>query len=100
MHTAAEAYRLGLLHDLAPPEELDATIDALLGTMLAVGPAAQASAKKLIVEVAGRPIDDALAALTARRIADVRASPEGREGIAAFLERRRPSWAPQESPTD
>ncbi len=60
--------------------------------LLAGGPHSQSRAKRLIAEVAGRPVDDALEALTARSIAEARASPEGREGIEAFLNKRRPAW--------
>jgi methylglutaconyl-CoA hydratase len=91
--TAAEAYRLGLVHDLALPEALDDAVDSVLGELLNSGPAAQAACKRLIREVAHRPVDDALVGMTADRIAEMRASPEGREGVSAFLERRRPAWA-------
>jgi len=90
----AEAYRIGLVHEICVPDELDGTVNALLGHLVQGGPAALGEAKKLIREVAGRPIDDALAADTAARIAAVRASDEGQEGIAAFFEKRRPSWVP------
>lgn len=90
----AEAYRHGLVQELTPPAELDATVNALLGRLLQGGPAALAATKALIRDVTDRPIDDALQADTAARIAAARASAEGREGIAAFLEKRRPSWMP------
>jgi methylglutaconyl-CoA hydratase len=90
----AEAYRMGLVQQLAPPEELDGAVDALLGHLLAGGPAALAETKRLIRDVTGRPVDEALARETARRIARARASDEGREGIASFLEKRRPRWHP------
>jgi methylglutaconyl-CoA hydratase len=92
--TGAEAYRLGLLHDLALPEELDARIDEVLGLLLKAGPAAQAECKALLRAVAQRPIDAAVIADTASRIATVRASPEGKEGVAAFLAKRRAAWVP------
>jgi methylglutaconyl-CoA hydratase len=91
---AAEAYRMGLVQQIAPPEELDGAVNALLGHLLAGGPDALAQTKRLIRDVAGRPVDDALALETARRIAQARASDEGREGIASFLEKRRPRWHP------
>ena len=90
----AEAYRHGLVQEIAPAEELDAAINAILGQLLQAGPAALAATKALIRDVAGRPIDDALVADTARRIAAARASEEGREGIASFLEKRAPRWHP------
>lgn len=92
---AAEAYRNGLVQEIAPADELDGAVNALLGHLLAAGPAAIAATKALIRDVAGRPIDDALVADTARRIAAARASDEGREGIASFLEKRKPSWHPE-----
>jgi len=91
---AAEAHRIGLVHDLCPRDELDDAIDRLLGAVLAAGPRAQHEAKALIRAAAGRPIDERLIADTAVRIARVRGSPEGREGVAAFLEKRPPAWVP------
>ncbi len=91
----AEAYRMGLVQEIAPPEELDAAVNTMLGNLLLGGPAALAATKRLIRDVTGRPVDDALAADTAGRIAAARASDEGREGIASFLEKRRPGWQPQ-----
>jgi len=87
---AAEALRIGMLS--AVVTDLDPFIDGLLKHLLAGGPAAHARIKELIRDVAGRPVDDALRADTARRIAEIRASPEGREGIASFLEKRKPKW--------
>jgi methylglutaconyl-CoA hydratase len=90
--SAAEAHRLGLVHQVVPGNGLDAAIESVIASLLAGGPQSQARAKRLIAQIAGRPVDDALEALTARSIADARASAEGREGIAAFLEKRRPAW--------
>lgn len=92
---AEEAYRLGLLSGLVAEEALDKAIDELLGHLLAGGAQAHAKIKDLVRAVAGRPIDAALKDDTARRIAEIRASPEGREGIASFLEKRKPSWTPK-----
>jgi len=89
---ADEALRLGLLSALVAPEALDATIEGLLKHLLAGGRAAHARIKDLIRAVSSAPLDDALIADTARRIAEIRVSPEGREGIASFLEKRKPSW--------
>ena len=89
---AAEAYRLGLLTALVPAAELDSAIDALLKHLVAGGTQALARIKELVQAVASRPVDDALIADTAKRIAEIRVSPEGREGIASFLEKRKPSW--------
>jgi methylglutaconyl-CoA hydratase len=91
----AEAYRHGLVQEVCVPEELDGTVNALLGHLLQGGPAALAATKALIRDVTGRPIDEALSRETARRIAAARASDEGREGIASFLEKRRPRWVPE-----
>ena len=93
--TAAEAFRVGLVHDICPFEELDAKINELLGALLAAGPCAQSEAKALVRAIGGRPIDEALIADTAERIARVRGSPEGKEGVAAFLDKRSPAWVPE-----
>jgi methylglutaconyl-CoA hydratase len=89
---AEEAYRIGLLSALVLDSALDSTIEELLKNLLSGGPQAHAKIKQLIGAVAGRPVDEALKEDTARRIAEIRVSPEGREGIASFLEKRRPSW--------
>ena len=89
---AEEALRIGMLSALVPAAELDATVEALVQHLLAGGSEAHARIKDLIRHVAGQPIDDALRSDTARRIAEIRASTEGREGIAAFLEKRKPKW--------
>lgn len=90
---ANEAFRLGLLSVVVPPADLDDAIDRLVENLMAGGPQAHAKIKDLVSVVSGRPIDSALSAETARRIADIRASPEGREGIASFLDKRRPGWS-------
>lgn len=90
--TAAEAFRIGLLHDIVPLAELDARVNELLGALMAAGPAAQLECKALIRGVAHRPIDANVIAGTARHIAAVRASAEGKEGVAAFLHKRKPAW--------
>ncbi len=94
---AAEALRIGMLSALVGAHELDATIESLLKHLLAGGPEAHAKIKDLIRAVAGRPIDDGLVGDTARRIAEIRVSPEGREGIASFLEKRKASWCSKKS---
>jgi methylglutaconyl-CoA hydratase len=94
---AAEAYRIGMLSALVPSSDLDSTIEDLLKHLLAGGPEAHVRIKELIRAVAHRPVDDALSAETARRIAEVRASPEGKEGIASFLEKRKASWCSPKS---
>jgi methylglutaconyl-CoA hydratase len=93
--SAAEAYRLGLLHDLALLEELDARINEVLGALLTAGPRAQAESKALLRAIVNRPVDAKIVADTAQRIARVRASPEGKEGVAAFLAKRKAAWVPR-----
>ena len=92
---AGEGYRLRLLSDVAPKEELDGAINALLGHLVVGGRAAQAKIKDLIRTVSAGPADDAMIADTAKRIAEIRVSPEGTEGIASFLEKRKPAWVKQ-----
>jgi methylglutaconyl-CoA hydratase len=92
---AAEAWRLGLIHEIAASEpDMDDVIGAIVEAILAGGPAAQKEAKDLVRAVSGRPVTSELAQDTAERIARLRSSPEGREGIAAFLEKRKASWVP------
>lgn len=90
---AEEALRLGLVHEVVEPEQLDPAVESCVVNLVAGGPKAQGEAKTLVREVKGREIDELLIEETARRIAEIRASDEGREGIVAFIERRRPSWA-------
>lgn len=94
---AQEALRLGMLSLLVDKKELDPAIESLLQHLLAGGPEAHAKIKELIRAVAGRRPDDALSAETARRIAEIRGSPEGKEGIAAFLEKRKAAWCSAKS---
>jgi methylglutaconyl-CoA hydratase len=89
---AADALRIGLVHEAVPLAGLDAAVERTVAALLAGGTRAQGRAKRLIAEVAGQPVTESLMALTARTIAEARASDEGREGVAAFLERRKPSW--------
>ncbi|MEO8848439.1 MAG: enoyl-CoA hydratase/isomerase family protein [Casimicrobiaceae bacterium] len=90
---ADEARRIGLLHEVVAEDALDARVAAVVDALLRAGPCAQAAAKDLLRMVANAPIDAALIADTAQRIANVRASAEGHEGVAAFLEKRTPAWA-------
>jgi methylglutaconyl-CoA hydratase len=89
---AAEALRIGLVHELAPAAELDRSVEAIVAALLEGGPQAQARSKRLIAEVADRPIEQPVIDLTARAIAEARASGEAREGLAAFFEKRKPRW--------
>lgn len=90
--TAAEAWRLGLVHEVVPDEQLETRGRRLAEALLAGGPSALQAAKKLISDVARQPLDDDLVEETARRIAELRSGKEAREGIAAFLEKRKPRW--------
>ena len=95
--SAAEAYRIGLLSELVLPDELDPKINELCGHVLQGGAEALAKIKDLIAAASrGGPVTDRLIDDTAKRIAEIRTSKEGREGIGAFLEKRRPAWFPGE----
>jgi methylglutaconyl-CoA hydratase len=99
--SAAEAYRIGFIHEICPDEELDDTIDALLGLLVDNSPNAVRAAKRLVHDLTDAPLTDALIADTAERIADIRASDEGREGVKSFLEKRKPSWViPEPTPDE
>jgi methylglutaconyl-CoA hydratase len=90
--TAAEAYRIGLVQEIALPDELDATVNGILGEIVQGAPAAQAAAKAMLRQAAGAPIGPELIGQTAERIAALRVSAEGQEGMAAFFEKRKPAW--------
>ena len=90
--SAAQGLAMGFVHELCTPDEIDARVAALVATLVANGPAAVRACKQLVRDVAGRPIDAALRDETARRIADIRASAEGREGVSSFLNKRPPNW--------
>jgi len=91
---ALTAQRLGFVHEVCTEEALDAKIDEIAALVVANGPAAVKACKQLVKDVAGVPLTEALRAETARRIADMRASDEGREGVQSFLNRRAPNWVP------
>lgn len=91
--SANEAYRIGLLHEIVPGEEqLDEAVGEIIDNLLKGGPNAQAGCKALIRGISGQPIDDVTVEETVQHITRVRASPEGKEGLAAFLEKRKPNW--------
>ncbi len=90
--SAAEAHRLGFVHELATPDTIDAKVDAVVQTLVANGPEAVKASKKLVQDLAGAPLTAELRADTARRIADIRASDEGKEGVQSFLSKRTPRW--------
>jgi methylglutaconyl-CoA hydratase len=89
---AARAHVLGFVHEVVAADTLDTRVDTIVATLVANGPAAVKACKRLVQDVAGRPITAELRADTARRIADIRASAEGREGVLAFLDKRDPAW--------
>ena len=93
---ARQALDLGLVHAVVPLEDLQSATRAVVDALLQGGPSAQGQAKRLIRDVAGRPVDTGLIAQTASRIAELRAGGEAKEGIAAFLEKRRPPWLKEE----
>ena len=90
--TAETAQALGLVHRVVPDDELDAAVDAMVGDILSAGPQAVREAKSLIASVAHRPVDEAMRRDTAERIARIRASAEGQEGLSAFLQKRPAGW--------
>lgn len=90
--SALEAHRLGLVHELAALDALDEKVDALLAALVANSPAAVRACKRLVQDVAHAPITADLRDDTARRIADIRASHEGREGVQSFLNKSKPNW--------
>ena len=90
--SAAEAHRIGLVHESVPMEQLDTTVQALIKILLANSPMAVQDAKRLVDSVAGQDINEALIAQTVAGIADSRASADGKEGVQAFLDKRKPKW--------
>jgi methylglutaconyl-CoA hydratase len=90
--SAWEAHRIGLVHEVAKADALDATVEQIVDALLSASPNAVKEAKHLVRDIAGMPLTDSLVADTAERIAGIRASAEGREGVQSFLEKRKPSW--------
>jgi methylglutaconyl-CoA hydratase len=86
------ALRLGLVHEAVAADTLDSAVQKIAAALCANGPQAVRESKRLVQDVAGRMLDEALIDDTAARIAQIRASAEGREGVASFLEKRAPSW--------
>ncbi len=89
---ATRAATLGLAHEAVATEELDAKVSEVVEALLQGGPKSQAAAKDLIRAVANRPVSDAVVEDTARRIASLRVTPEAKEGLAAFLDKRPAAW--------
>lgn len=90
--TATEAHRIGLAHEVVAADELDDKVGAIVRALVGNSPHAVTQAKKLVRDVVGQPIGDTLLIETANRIAAIRASDEGREGVTSFLEKRKPNW--------
>lgn len=91
---AAEAYRIGLVHEIAPADKVDEKMDELLVHLVTGGSAAHAETKALISVITASPLNQPLIEETATRIAKIRVSDEGKEGIRSFLEKRKPNWVP------
>lgn len=89
---SAEAFRIGLLHDIVEADHLNARIGEVLTELYHGGPHAIAAAKRQVHTVAHGTISEAVVADTATTIADIRATPEAQEGLSAFLEKRKPAW--------
>jgi methylglutaconyl-CoA hydratase len=89
---AGEAKAMGFAHEVCTAAAIDEAVGRFTTAIVANGPMATRACKQLVRDVAGRAIDAALRADTARRIADIRTSPEGREGIQSFLDKRAPAW--------
>lgn len=90
--SAAEAHRIGFVHELVAPADLDARVAAIIKSLVTNSPNAVKEAKTLVRDMAGKVIDQELVSDSARRIAAIRASSEGRDGVASFLEKRKPLW--------
>jgi len=91
---AAEAQRIGFVHEVVPAEALDAKTAEIAQALVVAGPEAVKACKKLLHDVAGHEITAGLVRRTVEGIADIRASDEGREGIQSFLGKRKPNWLP------
>ena len=90
--SAAEAHRIGLVHEVVAADALDAKVAELTSALVSASPNAVRACKRLVQDVAEREIDDALVAHTVAGIADIRSSAEGKEGVQSFLQKRKPSW--------
>jgi methylglutaconyl-CoA hydratase len=90
--SAAEAHRIGFVHEVVGADQLDAKVDELTQALVSASPNAVRACKLLVNEVAGRDIDATLIARTVEGIADIRSSTEGKEGVQSFLQKRKPSW--------
>lgn len=89
---AGEALRIGFIHEVVTADALDAKVAEITQALVNAGPEAVKLCKKLVQDVADQPITPALVQMTVEGIADVRVSPEGREGVQSFLQKRKPNW--------
>ena len=94
--SAARAAEIGLAHEAVAVDALDDKVAEIVAALLQGGPKSQAAAKALIRAVADRPVDDAMVEDTSQRIAGLRATPEAKEGLSAFLDKRPAAWVPQD----
>lgn len=92
--SAQEAHRIGYVHEVVDADGLDAVVDGWLKHLLSAGPAAVRACKRLVLDMAEREISEQLIAATVESIATIRASSEGKEGVQAFLNKRKPNWLP------
>ena len=91
--SAAEAYRIGLVHEIVPDEtQLDQALFEIVENLLKNGPQAMAECKSMLRAFSRHPINDAVIEEAAQRMARVRSSPEGKEGLSAFIKKRKPNW--------
>ncbi|MDP1567111.1 MAG: enoyl-CoA hydratase/isomerase family protein [Polaromonas sp.] len=89
---AAEALRIGFVHEVVAAAELDGKVAELAKALVGAGPEAVKLCKNLVQDVAGHEITPSLIQMTVEGIADIRVSPEGREGVQSFLQKRKPNW--------
>ncbi|HNK07014.1 MAG TPA: enoyl-CoA hydratase/isomerase family protein, partial [Giesbergeria sp.] len=89
---AAEALRIGFVHEVVAADQLDAKVDDIVKALVSASPNAVRACKQLVQDVAQQQIDAQLIAATVEGIADIRASAEGREGVQSFLQKRKPGW--------
>jgi methylglutaconyl-CoA hydratase len=94
--SAAEALRIGFVHEVVSAEQLDAKVAEIATALCNASPNAVKVCKKLLQDVANQDISQPLIDATVAGIADIRSSPEGREGVSAFLQKRKPSWLNQQ----
>lgn len=95
---ADKAMSLGLVDEVVTPQDLDVTVNAMVRTILANGPEAVRQAKQLALDVANKEIDHEIIGITSERIAAIRVSEQGQEGLTAFFEKRSPQWITETTP--